>query len=93
MFQRIEAEQTGRFFNETRTEPPLVQREAHFLEPSQLDMKDAFSASWLQRTSAFMEMHLDDIGTCEDAALLAYSQKEGTKKDNFRMTMDWLDFG
>jgi hypothetical protein len=92
IFQRIEAEQTGRVFNETRTDPPLVQREVHFLVPEQLHMDDTFSASWLQRTSDFMNMKLEEIGTCEDAALLAFTSG-GNKKDNFRMTMDWLDFG
>lgn len=92
IFQRIEAEQTGRVFNETRTDPPLVQREVHLLNPEQLHRNDSCSASWLQTTSDFMNMPLEEIGTCEDAAFLAFITK-GNSKDNFRMTMDWLDFG
>jgi hypothetical protein len=94
IFQRIEAEQTGRVFNETRTDPPLVQREVHFLTPEQLHKNDTFSASWLQRTLDFMTMPLAEIATDEDATYFAYTTNNNdNNKDNFRMTMDWLDFG
>lgn len=63
--------------------------EVYFLDSKQMAYKDGFSASWLQTRATFMDMNLDSIQTCEDAAFRAYS---GKRKNKMRMTLDWMDW-
>jgi len=61
----------------------------YFLDSSQLNIKDPFSASWLQTREEFMTMK-HDVDTCEEAAFQAYV--EGPKRDKLLLTLDLLDF-
>ena len=67
----------------------LQDRKVYFMTDQQVNQKDAFSASWLQKTEEFLTMDLESIGICEDAAFRAY---RGAKARKLRMTLDWLDF-
>jgi hypothetical protein len=66
----------------------LNQRPVHFMRWGEVDQRDAFSASWLQKTDDFLSMRFDLIRICEDAAFKAFFQRHG----KVRMTLDWLDF-
>lgn len=67
----------------------IEDRQVHFMPLGQVSEKDAFSASWLQRTEDFMTMELDRILICEDAAFRAF---RGPRRKMLRMTLDWFDF-
>lgn len=71
-----------------------VDRKVYFMPYGQVDDKDAFSASWIQKTEDFMDMNLQRIAFCEDAATQASLNRGGTQKRGvkLRMTLDWLDF-
>ncbi|CAB9503595.1 expressed unknown protein [Seminavis robusta] len=60
----------------------------HFMNISQVSMQDSFSASWFQRKQEFMDMPLDKIMICEDAAWEAWK----SFPERLRMTVDVLDF-
>ena len=64
-------------------------RKVYFLPFGQVNDKDAFSASWLQKTDDFLSMDFNSIQICEDASFRAY---RGARRENLRMTLDWLDF-
>jgi hypothetical protein len=91
IFQRIEAEQTGRVRGPSNTQGEAVERRIALIEHEQLSEQDGFSASWLQTRENFLSMDIDGIGICEDAAFFAYSYRRHREK-HWRMTMDWLDF-
>ena len=87
VFQRIEAEQTGRVVP-PRTEPPLPH--VNFIDQTQVAKEDAVaSASWLQTTNDFLAMDAKGMDTVEDASHFAFQEK---RQHKLRMTMDWLDF-
>jgi len=64
------------------------QHKVHFLNPEDVTQQDSFSASWLQSKQDFMEMDLDAVGICEDAAFKAWN----TRRDKLRMSLDYLDW-
>ena len=63
--------------------------EIYFLNNTQLDHKDGFSASWLQSRSDFLSMPFDRMHICEDAAFRAYDRR---RKHKMRVTLDWMDW-
>lgn len=72
-----------------KTTTTIEDRQVHFMPLGQVNEKDAFSASWLQRTEDFLSMELDRIMICEDAAFRAF---RGNRRKMLRMTLDWFDF-
>ncbi|CAB9518879.1 expressed unknown protein [Seminavis robusta] len=66
----------------------LKDRPVYFMKNGQVNEKDAFSASWIQRTEDFLVMDLRRINICEDAAFKAFKYR----RHRLRMTLDWLDF-
>lgn len=63
-------------------------RQVHFLDQSQVDLNDQFSATWLQPLENFLKMNVDGIKTVEDGCFQAFR----TNPRAVRMTLDWLDF-
>lgn len=92
ILQKIEAEQTGRVFAARPTLPP--QRETRFMAfHSGVSKTEAYSGSWLQRTSDFMTMKIDAMEKWEDAAVFAYHDKPHDNRGQMlHMTLDLLDF-
>jgi len=72
------------------TPAPNLPRKVHFLTDKQVSFFEGFSASWLQSRSSFMEMNLEGISTCEDAAFRAYWYNG--RRQRLRMTLDWMDW-
>jgi hypothetical protein len=60
----------------------------YFLNQTQVNIKDSFSASWIMTKQDFFDHPLDKIKTCEDAAFKAWYYRF----HKLRMTMDYLDF-
>ena len=67
--------------------PPPETPPIHFLTFAQLDLQDTFSATWIQRRREFMQMEMDKVIICEDAAFKAWQYR----KHRLRMTADYMD--
>ena len=57
----------------------------YFLNSTQLNLEDGFSASWLQTRADFMSMPFEKVDLCESAAFRAY---DNDRKHKMRMTLD-----
>lgn len=94
IFQRLEAEQTGRVFpsRPIQTLPP--QRTVSYMKFHQgVSLIEANAGSWLLRTQDFLTMKLEDIETWEDAAKYAYHDKPSNNRaEMLRTPLDMLDF-
>ena len=65
-----------------------TQAQVHFLKLGQLDLKDFFSATWIQPVSTFLAL---DTNTIENVEMGCFSVFR-PNKSRLRMTLDWMDF-
>ena len=94
LFQRLEAEQTGRVFPSRPIQILPPQRTVQYMKFHQgVSLVEANAGSWLQRTTDFLTMKLEDIETWEDAATYAYHDKPSNNRaEMLRTPLDMLDF-
>lgn len=67
---------------------PDTSTTVHFLNETQVTQHDSFSASWLMGKQDFLDMNLDPINMCEDAAFKAWNNR----RNKLRMTLDYFDW-
>ncbi|CAB9531368.1 expressed unknown protein [Seminavis robusta] len=60
----------------------------YFLNQTQVTQKDSFSASWIMAKKDFLDMNLDPVKMCEDAAFKAWN----TRRHKLRMPLDYFDW-
>jgi len=94
IFQRIEAEQTGRVVPPRSLETSPPQRPVHFMQfHTGVSQLEAYSGSWLQKKNDFMSMKLDAMKEWEDAAIFAYHDAPNNNRASMlHMPLDMLDF-
>ena len=59
----------------------------YYMNHTQVSLQDTFSASWFQRREEFLDMPLDRVMICEDAAWKAWEDRP----EKLRMTLDYMD--